>query len=440
MDIQESMDALTSPNIEFLRMTSFNEATLLICVITSLVLCIAIHARREKTKSSFWLQVLLLSDAVSMLAECLSLLLMYRLPHTYIRILDSLAVVTTYLSMCCIHWYVCAFLDEKGVRTYRYSYARYWVFVWMLISAAVLFVPDLIDEIVVYDEYGAYQYTSLYTLVTFISCGPLWVADLVLLLRSWKKMTGRERRYLLWFHGLLIPAVLVDSTYMTYSISFVMTTMILLLYVFLTVDREALMAHKDAQLTEQRAQIMLSQIQPHFLYNALNAIGYLCGEDASRARKTLDDFADYLRMNMESLTTREPAPFSVELEHTRTYLNIEQMRFGDDLKVVYDIGCDDFFVPPLSLQPLVENAVKHGVCHKEYGGTVTIATRRQDGKVYVTVSDDGAGFDVEAVREDGQTHVGIENVRSRLETMCGGKLEIRSTIGQGTVATIILEG
>ena len=198
------------------------------------------------------------------------------------------------------------------------------------------------------------------------------------------------------------------------------------------------LAEKERRQTELQTAIMLSQIQPHFLYNALNAISSLCEMDALRARDAIDSFARYLRMNMNSLESCRLVPFSEELEHTRTYLNIEQLRFGEDLQVVCDIGCDDFRLPPLCVQPLAENAVKHGLQRTD-GGVVTIRTRREANAVHITVTDNGAGFTPDVLTgEEDRAHIGIENVRSRLNVFCGGTLTVSSRPGEGTVAEIIL--
>lgn len=202
--------------------------------------------------------------------------------------------------------------------------------------------------------------------------------------------------------------------------------------------QKTVLAEKERRQTELQTAIMLSQIQPHFLYNALNAISSLCEIDALRARDAIDSFARYLRVNMNSLESRRLVPFSEELEHTRTYLNIEQLRFGEDLQVVYDIGCDDFRLPPLCVQPLAENAVKHGLQRTD-GGVVTIRTRREENAVHITVSDNGAGFVPDALKsEDDREHIGIENVSARLTAFCGGTLTVCSRPGGGTVAEIII--
>ncbi len=193
-----------------------------------------------------------------------------------------------------------------------------------------------------------------------------------------------------------------------------------------------------SELAENRISIMLSQIQPHFLYNSLNTIYGLCEKDPVAAKKAVNDFADYLRGNMDSLTRKSPVPFETELKHLKTYLSLEQTRFAKKLKIEWDIQTDSFMIPALTVQPLVENAVKHGICKSEKVGTVKISSRELDDCFEVEVSDDGVGFDVNEPKNDGKSHLGIESVRSRLWKMCGAALEITSEIGKGTSAVIIL--
>ncbi|WP_405357629.1 sensor histidine kinase [Ruminococcus sp.] len=191
------------------------------------------------------------------------------------------------------------------------------------------------------------------------------------------------------------------------------------------------------ELYEAKVSLMVSQIQPHFLYNSLTSIAMMCTKDPKKARSATVNFADYLRGNMNSLKQKAPVPFTQELEHLKKYLMLEEMRFGDMLNIEYDITTTDFVIPQLSVQPLVENAVKHGVGMKEDGGTVMIATREEDDCYKVIITDDGVGFDTaKPVRDDGRSHVGMENVRQRLKELCDAQVIIESEIGKGTVATI----
>lgn len=191
-------------------------------------------------------------------------------------------------------------------------------------------------------------------------------------------------------------------------------------------------------LAGQRVQIMLSQIQPHFLFNSLEVIRRLYRKDPEKADGALLKFERYLRGNMESLGQEEPIPFQTEMEHTKLYLELEQLRFLNELYIAYDLECTDFFLPSLTLQPLAENAVRHGVRGKKSGeGTVTIATREYEDCFEITVADDGNGFDPDAIPQDGQFHVGLANVRERLRC-AGASLRIESGPDGGTEAVIII--
>lgn len=192
------------------------------------------------------------------------------------------------------------------------------------------------------------------------------------------------------------------------------------------------------KLQENNISIMLSQIQPHFLNNVLSAIRSLCDTDIQKARDALVDFSAYLRENMDSIKSSEPIRFERELSHIKTFIKLEKLRFGDKINMVYDIAESDFKIQPLTIQPIVENAIKHGISRKETGGTVTLKTWEENGFITVSIADDGVGFDVNKFRTSGdsRSHVGIENVKSRIESYPGGKFIVESEKGRGTIVTI----
>lgn len=205
--------------------------------------------------------------------------------------------------------------------------------------------------------------------------------------------------------------------------------------------RERAIERRQAELIRARADAVLSQIQPHFLYNTLTAIRRLCRVDTERAGLMLDDFSAYLRGNMESLTRREAIPFAEELAHTQKYLELEQLRLGERLAVSFDIRVVDFDMPALTLQTLVENAVRHGIAKRPEGGSLQVSTYRVGRTCCVSVVDDGVGFDGEAAPpDDGRLHVGLESTRLRLKNMCDGSLEIESAPGRGTSALVSVPG
>ena len=166
----------------------------------------------------------------------------------------------------------------------------------------------------------------------------------------------------------------------------------------------------------------------------------MCRKNPELAWEAIGDFSKYLRGNMSSLTNKEKIYFSTELNHIEAYLRLEKVRIGDRLNIIYDIQERDFLIPPLTIQPLVENAIKHGLFDKAEGGTLILHTRREDDKIVITVKDDGLGFDESAPfsKDDHHTHVGLTNVRTRLKQMMNGQLVVVSTPGEGTTATVIL--
>ncbi len=190
----------------------------------------------------------------------------------------------------------------------------------------------------------------------------------------------------------------------------------------------------ENQLKQSRISTMLSQIKPHFLYNVLNAISGLCVTDPLKADEAIMLFSTYLRANLNSIDNDALVSFERELEHVKSYVQLEQMRYGERLHVQYDIDCTDFVLPTLSLQPLVENAIRHGIAEKPEGGTVWVSTRRAEGGVCITVTDDGIGFDSESAEQPGS--VGLRNIRQRLQYLCSADLSVQSAVGHGTTATI----
>ena len=244
---------------------------------------------------------------------------------------------------------------------------------------------------------------------------------------------------------ILVTALIGGAAIMDFTVAFIeqpvayltMAIAISCVFYYTWLHLQFVREHEDALVTGQRVQQMLSQIKPHFLHNALTLIIDLCDTAPQKAKEATVEFSRYLRGNMESIDRTGPISFEKELEHTKLYLDIEQMRFAGDLRVRYDIACTGFSLPALTVEPLVENAVRHGVREKPDGrGTVVIATRETPDGYEITVTDDGPGFDPDRLPEDGQMHVGIANVRERLRQIVDGSLEYRSAPGEGTAAII----
>lgn len=221
------------------------------------------------------------------------------------------------------------------------------------------------------------------------------------------------------------------------------TVSLVLVYTLIHVEQaereaniEKELAQKELALSESNNSLVLSQIQPHFLYNALTSIYRLCDVKPEAAKEAVSNFSKYLRGNLDSIKQTKMISFADELKHLQAYLSLEKIRYDDYLDIKYDIKTTEFFIPPLTVQPLVENAVNHGISDLPVGGLVTISTEEKRDYYEIRVSDNGVGFDPETVPEDGRSHLGIMNVRSRLNIMCHGTLDIKSAPGDGTVAII----
>ncbi|MCD8223403.1 MAG: histidine kinase [Clostridiales bacterium] len=264
----------------------------------------------------------------------------------------------------------------------------------------------------------------------------LFVLCVILLWSGRRKLTTRSMLFL--FSCILLPAIGQLLQVLFYGGAYVnamATIALLLLNINVQSEQDQMVRKTEKELTVLQVEIMLSQIQPHFLYNALTAIRQLCDTDPKQAKESILDFSRFLRANMNSLTTNKLISFDQELEHARSYLNLEQQRFGERLHVIYNINAHDFMVPTLTLQPIVENAVRHGIRRKEEGGTVKIYTEEwRDGYV-VIVSDDGVGMEIAATFWEDSNHIGIANVRRRIEARCGGSIMIKSS-SEGTVVTM----
>ncbi|MBQ3647442.1 MAG: histidine kinase, partial [Spirochaetia bacterium] len=195
-------------------------------------------------------------------------------------------------------------------------------------------------------------------------------------------------------------------------------------------------------LKESRIKNSMSQMQPHFLYNALGSIREIILDDPQYASDLVYDFTTHLRACIKAMSSNDLIPFEQEIANIEAYVNIERMRFGDKLKVVYDTPKKDFKIVPLGIQPLVENSIRHGIYKRgKAGGTVTVRSY-DDGKgnIVVQVQDDGVGFDFNKVKEEIATgkrdSTGMLNLIFRFEKMLDAKVDVQSTIGVGSTVTI----
>ena len=231
----------------------------------------------------------------------------------------------------------------------------------------------------------------------------------------------------------LIHAVIYVPLLVVFGLSFSMLSM----FGIILCDQIEQYMRQQREIAHQRASIMVLQMRPHFIFNTMMSIYYLCAQDSKKAQQVTLDFTSYLRKNFSAIASENTIPFANELEHTRAYLAVEQVQFEDSLFVEYDTPHTRFRVPPLTLQPIVENAVKHGMDPDSAPLRICIRTRETDAGHEITVEDNGPGF-AQTNMNESEPHIALANIQHRLEIMCGGKLTVMPREGGGTVVKVIL--
>ena len=358
-------------------------------------------------------------------------------PDTNITIkylLDSNVYFFDNIEIFCFRLYVESLLPEKD--KFRKIFNGFLNFLFTL--TMILVVTNPITDIFFYYVNGDYTRAP-----TFFICSIFIYLSLIFnffeiffyLKDSFKKRISLASVSLF----TLIPIILHFSRYGLCLMDLGFFISLVLIYANVQVEeRDELLTNKN-QLNIVRTDVMMSQIQPHFLYNSLATISSLCDFDPMMAQNATDRFAAYLRLNLYSIRCKDNIPFTKELDHIETYLWLEQLRFENRLSVEYDIKTKDFILPPLLIQPIVENAVKHGILKKENGGTIKISTSESETDFLIIVEDNGVGFDITKNANDGDgVHIGMENVKQRLTNICHGNMKIKSIPGTGTTVTVTL--
>lgn len=269
----------------------------------------------------------------------------------------------------------------------------------------------------------------------------IMLINLIALIRRKDRFSPRQKQAFALY--VIIPSVCMLIQMRSLGVHLIeLGTVIASLIMFgnIIADQREKYLMREAENAQLKMDILMAQIRPHFLFNSLTTIKYLISRDPKKADEGISSFMKYLRQNMDSLSSDRLISFKDELDHVKGYLELQKMRFGDELDVEYDIQCEDFMLPSLILAPLVENAVSYGIRRNEdRSGKVTIRSRRTPDGIELIVEDDGPGFVPDALPDDKErSHIGIKNVRERIEKITGGELRIESEIGKGTKATIIL--
>ena len=309
------------------------------------------------------------------------------------------------------------------------------VFVLWIISFTMLQTTLFTNRFYYITDDNKFVRGDLYTLM----CAPSVLTIVVTLRGLILRRNKFNRRHFFSFLACLLPLTIVSVLHIYISVfpllGVCLTLTILLMFMINLLDLIEYYMRQQAEISRQRANIAILQMRPHFIYNTMTSIYYLCDQDPEKAKQVTLDFTTYLRKNFTAIASEDTIPFSEELEHTRAYLAVEQAQFEDILSVDYDTPHTHFRIPALTLQPIVENAVKYGCDPDSEPLHIVIRTRSTDSGSEITVEDNGPGYE-EA--DDNKPHIALANIRQRLELVCGGTMNISKRKSNGTVVKITI--
>lgn len=357
-----------------------------------------------------------------------------------VRISNFMVFLLSVIILILYHSYVCSHLFA-GVEWKKRPRRVYVVYGIGAVGIFLVVLSQFTNLYYYFDADNFYHRNTMYPLSLLVAATIMGM-DFSLLVKYRKRL--KRAIFISLISYIVLPTIATIMLFFYYGVSLVNISInisAIFMFIVAMAEQSKMLAEKERELSDLRIEMMLSQIKPHFIFNTLTTIRYLCKTNPEEAADVLDDFSGYLRGNIDSLTVKGNIPFSQELDHAKKYLAIEKKRFGERIRIEYAIEVEDFSLPVLTLQPIVENAVKHGITKRLEGGTIRISTRREADVCVITVEDDGIGFDVGIISEEKEcSHVGVSNVKSRLESMCGGNLNIVSTPGKGTVVEIHIPG
>lgn len=360
-----------------------------------------------------------------------------------VRISNFLVFILSYVSIMLAAEYIKVLLEEKGMvdneSIKKDTLMRMGTDGICALMIVLLVISQFTHWCYDFDARNNYYCKEAYGLPPVIGIAGI-ALQTAIVVRNRKQFDKAEYFTLLIYMGVLILFIPVQYFFNEVCfINIIAAIFVLLLFASCLMEQFRRMAEEQKRiLNEANINVLQSQIRPHFLFNSLSTIRYLCRTDPQTAAEAVDELAGYLRGSADVLTQQGCVSFEREMELVKSYLYLEKKRFGKHLKVVYDIRAGDFLLPPLSVQTMVENAVQHGIRGKLEGGTLLIESWEDETHFKVSVMDNGAGFAADRKPADGKSHVGIENVRSRLQMMCNGTLEIMSLPGKGTKVVLWL--
>lgn len=308
------------------------------------------------------------------------------------------------------------------------------VALWIIFLLIMVFAQ--FTDFIYYTEENNHYYRGSGYILLLIPLIVIMILNIAAVFRRHKKLSKKYFIGLLVYLFTMTVAVVMHMLIaVDMMVVFGIALCALTMFGFIISDNMEQYMRQQREIAHQRSSVMVLQMRPHFIYNTMMGIYYLCDQDPAKAKQVTLDFTSYLRKNFTAIASEEMIPFNDELEHTRAYLAVEQAQFEDSLFVSFDTPHTMFRVPPLTLQPIVENAVKHGMNESCDPIHISVVTRQTDLSSEIIVNDDGPGF---KPTDDDEPHIALNNIRQRLELMCGGTLEVAPREGGGTSVKVTI--
>lgn len=432
--------------------------------------CTYIISRKEYEDWTYEMLVMISMDLIGMMF-CILLLITL--------ILDSMHTVeSTYFSMLVVELFLLFFanflyrgmegMEEYNPFTVASYYAVYlmipivlftvWVYIKnvtdrynsrletmnlvmivILVAGVVLLVSNLfLDGFYIVDENYYFHNGDLFYVPYMM---PIAMIGMIILGITFYLSDRRTKIFLYFFVLVPLIASLMDIFLLTINVLFISMLFALMgLYVNFYIGRSTDLVKKDAQLVQQRAEIMVSQVQPHFLYNALTSIMNIKG-NPPETRDAISDFGKYLRGNLDTLKQKGPIAVMLEIEHVKNFMELVKLNGGDDINLELDIHDGNFLIPGLTLQSIFENLVELGFANEPPKGIMKISCFSKDDRHHVIVSDDsGLVRKCEILAGGNIVEFGLNAVKVRLHEMLGGTIAFRDLDGSTVIEVVIPRG
>ena len=315
-------------------------------------------------------------------------------------------------------------LSSAGLSWRRSPYLYLTVCIWVVY--VLLLLSTCVSKTIYYiTPNNIYHRGPLYPIILMPPV-LLMLIDLIILIRYKKALPAiRAKAFSLYIIIPILSILIQMFFYGLLTIEIGTSIAAIIMLVMIMVEQVNHHIYIEQRNTRVYAENLALQMRPHFVYNVLMSIYYLIDQDQNKARQVILDFNTYLRKNFSAIAAEYLIPFSDELTHVQAYLAVEQVRFEDILSVEFDTPHTQFKLPPLTIQPIVENAVKHGVDPDLGPMHLSIRTRNTEDGSLVIIEDDGRSF---GTHTNDDPHIALDNIRERLKSTCNGTINVYTII------------